>query len=238
MKPHRAGLVLLATTYLMVSGCAGDKLTREKALSLLKEKSEKDLPTQMVSIRTDIHIPNAAGEMRDQSIAVRRFYQALRSEGLLSGQVFVTEGETLSDESTATGYFYFPVPGPDVEGPVLDVEGWKSSFANKLEFPYTSLSLVVARATFAEVTGLTGEGETVEAVVRIEYQPTERVRRITQQQKATLADPFTQMRLSLVPNSPGSHKWGWPAEETLHTSETRRYLFRKYDDGWRVEGPR
>ncbi|HEX4963415.1 MAG TPA: hypothetical protein VF173_21475 [Thermoanaerobaculia bacterium] len=213
MKRHRSGLVLLAMVYLMVSGCSGGKLTREKALSLLKEK-EKDLqeslPQQMVTMRTDIWIPEANIENQQQRLAIKDFYEALHLEGLLTSPT-TRPNKLVYDQGT--DFFYFPVAGPDIEA---RQDAW--------------LHAVVARGTFVEVTGLTGEGATCQADVRVELKPTEtfrRMNRVYEKLKTKLGDPFIQ---------------GWlggalPTEESLHSSRTMTVPLQKYDDGWRVMGP-
>jgi hypothetical protein len=217
MKSRLAGLFVVVVGCLALFGCTGGGLTREKALLLLKAR-EKDLQSELTrtaTVSTEIWVIRS----EPQSLPVKNFFEALRHEGLLTSPT--TEPRRLLVDDGIV-FRYLPIAGPEV-------------MAN----PNPQLTIVVARGTFAEVTGLTGEGETCQAEVRVEIHPSEtfeRVNRIFEQHKANFNVFGHQLLAERGPWPTLSPPfWPWPSEEALHLNRTITVPFRKYDDGWRVE---
>jgi hypothetical protein len=198
--------VVFATVSLLVVGCSGGGLTREKALSLLQEQGKNFEPasSQRFTMRTDIWIPQANIENQQNRLAVKNFYDALQREGFLTSPR--TQQHILAYD-LGTDFYYFPIAGPDIE-----------------THRDARITVVVARGRFAEVTGLTGEGVTCQAEVRVEVNPTETFKRMDKVYKM-LKQPYIDEWIG-----------PWPAEGSLHSSKTITVSFQKYDDGWRVAG--
>lgn len=207
-------LTLLPILLLYNSGCSGD-LTRPKALELLKQNVEGGLRGSTASVRGDIWISTPDDGQKSSRLIAKNFLDALKDAGYLKGP---TSREHTLVWTSGVDYFYWPISRQDVASE---------------QSP--RLTVMVSKPTITEVTGITSEGDTAVAECTVTNVPTETFKAINS----------ILEKLSAKGQDPRANAWAnsfifdagrWPAEESLSSQETRRYNFRKYDDGWRVEG--
>jgi len=199
-------IVSLILLCILLPGCA-DKLTRPEAYRILKESVEPSLPQAKMSFRTDVWVPESDTKDKVEQLLALQFFEALQEEGFLSKP---TTRSRQRGWTPGTDYFFRPIQRQDVEP--------------SQEFV---LNFNMSKGTFHEVTGILSEGPSIaEAECVTIYAPTQ---------------TFKTINSYVVAYRQQGQRWlsgylfsDWPEVEQLYVKETRRYRFRKYDDGWRV----